>query len=162
VLIAAPVAFEADNQFIKVTHRIRTVGKAPDVKRLAGFSIIRDSICADVEHDLSPMDELAMNLATWRVDHGYLKILIVDKAAIEKMPCEDAAMCNRFGIRPESGSDPVSERNTVYHIKEKLLHSRQPWFVLVASQFLFLNNTRSDTAICRCWFRSAPGGKVRA
>jgi hypothetical protein len=96
------------------------------MKRLAGFSIIRDSICADVEHGLSPMDELAMNLATGRVDHGYLKVLIVGKTTIEKVQCENAAMCNRVGIGLELDSDPISERNAVYHIKEKFLHSRQP------------------------------------
>jgi hypothetical protein len=108
------------------TPGIRSIRKAPDVKRLAGFSIIRDSIGADVERGLSSMDELAMNLATGRVDHGNLKVLIVGKATIEKVPCEDAAMCNRFGIRLEFDADPVSERNTVDHIEEKFLHSRQP------------------------------------
>jgi hypothetical protein len=93
---------------------------------LPGFPFICDSIFADVEHGLSPMDEFAMNLATGRVDHGYLKVLIVDKATIEEMPRENAAMRNRLGIRLEFDSDPISERNTVYHIKEKFLHSRQP------------------------------------
>jgi predicted phage-related endonuclease len=72
------------------------------------------------------MNELAMNLATGRVHYGYLKVLIVGKAFIEKMLCQDAAMCNRVGIRLEFKTDPVSERNAVYHIKEKFLHSRQP------------------------------------
>jgi hypothetical protein len=72
------------------------------------------------------MDELAMNLATGRVDHGYLKVLIVGKTTIEKVQCENAAMCNRVGIGLELDSDPISERNAVYHIKEKFLHSRQP------------------------------------
>jgi hypothetical protein len=79
-----------------------------------------------VERCLSPMNELAMNLATGRVDYGYLKVLIVGKAFIEKMLCQDAAMCNRVGFRLEFKTDPVSERNAVYHIKEKFLHSRQP------------------------------------
>jgi hypothetical protein len=99
---------------------------------------------------LSPMNELAMNLATGRVDNRYLKVLIVGKAIFVKALCEGSAMCNRVGIRLEFDSDPISERNAVYHVKEKSLHSRQPWFVLFASQFLFLNNMRSDTAICRC------------
>jgi hypothetical protein len=63
---------------------------------LPGFPFICDSIFADVEHGLSPMDEFAMNLATGRVDHGYLKVLIVDKATIEEMPRENAAMRNRL------------------------------------------------------------------
>jgi len=69
------------------------------------------------------MNELAMNLATGRVDYGYLKVLIVGKAFIEKMLCQDVAMCNRVGIRLEFKTDPVSKRNAVYHIKEKFLHS---------------------------------------
>jgi hypothetical protein len=96
------------------------------------------------------MNELAMNLATGRVDNRYLKALVVGKAIFVKALCEGSAMCNRVRIRPEFGSDPISERNAVYHVKEKFLHSRQPWFVLFASQYLFLNNARSDTAICRC------------
>jgi hypothetical protein len=113
-------------QMARQTAGIRSIRKAPDVKRLAGFSTIRESIGADIEHGLSSMDELAMNLATGRVDHGNLKILIVGKATIEKVPREDAAMCNRVGIRPEFDADPVSERNTVDHIEEKFRHSRQP------------------------------------
>jgi hypothetical protein len=35
--IPAPTAFEANNQFIKVSYRIRAVRKAPDVKRPAGL-----------------------------------------------------------------------------------------------------------------------------
>jgi hypothetical protein len=149
LFIPAPVAFEANNQFIKVSHRIRTVRKAPDVKRLAGCCIIRDSICADVEHGLSPMNVLAMNLTSERVDDRYLKILIVGKTIFVKVLCEDSAMCNRVGIGLELQSNPISHGNAIFHIKEELLHSHQPWFVLVASQLLFLNNTRSDTAICR-------------
>ena len=36
------------------------------------------------------MNELAMNLATGRVYNQYFKVLIVGKALIEKMLCEDA------------------------------------------------------------------------
>jgi hypothetical protein len=96
------------------------------------------------------MNELAMNLATGRVDNRYFKVLIVGKTIFMKVPCENSAMCNRVGIGLKIQSNPISERNTIYNIKEKFLHSLQPWFVLVASQFLFLNRTRSDTAICRC------------
>jgi hypothetical protein len=108
------------------------------------------------------MNELAMNLATGRVDYGYLEVLIVAKAFIEKTPGYGAAMGDRFGIRVEFDSGSVSERNTVYHIEEKFLHRSQPCLVLVASQFLFLNSMRSAPATCRCRLRSGPGGKVRA
>ena len=72
------------------------------------------------------MNELAMNLATGRIYNQYFKVLIVGKALIEKMLCEDAAMRNRVGVRLEFESYPISKRNTVYHIKEKFLHSRHP------------------------------------
>jgi hypothetical protein len=91
-----------------------------------------------------------MNLTSERVDDGYLKILVVCKAFIEKMLCEGFAMRNRVGVGFELQSNPISHRDAVFHIKEKFLHSGQPWFVLFASQFLFRNNARSDTAICRC------------
>jgi hypothetical protein len=96
------------------------------------------------------MHEFAVNLASQRVDDGYLEILVVGKAFIEKMLCEGSAMGNRVGIGFELQADPVPHGDAVYHIEEKFLHSGQPWFVLFASQFLFLNNTRSETAICRC------------
>jgi hypothetical protein len=96
------------------------------------------------------MNEFAMNFTSERVDNGYLKIRVVGKAFIEKMLCEGFAMGNRVGIGFKLQSNPISHRDAVFHIKEKFLHSYQPWFVLFASQFLFLNNTRSETATCRC------------
>jgi hypothetical protein len=96
------------------------------------------------------MHEFAMNLASERVDDRYLEILVVDKALIEKMLCEGSAMGNRVGVGFELQPDPVPHGDAVFHIEEKFLHSGQPWFVLFASQFLFLNNTRSETATCRC------------
>jgi hypothetical protein len=96
------------------------------------------------------MHEFAMNLAAERVDDGYLQILVVGKAFIEKMLRERFAMGNRVGIGFEIQSDPVSHRDAVFHIEEKFLHGGQPWLVLFANQFLFLNNTRSEMAICRC------------
>jgi hypothetical protein len=91
-----------------------------------------------------------MDLTSERVDDEYFKILVVGKAFIEKMLCEGFAMRNRVGVGFELQSNPISHRDAVSHIKEKSLHNSQPWFVLFASQFLFRNNTRSDTAICRC------------
>ena len=87
------------------------------------------------------MNELAVNFATRGIDNGYLKLLIIGKSISVKAFCEGAAMRNRVGIRFEFDTDPISERNTVYHVEEKFLHSGQPWFVLFASQFLFPNST---------------------
>jgi hypothetical protein len=72
------------------------------------------------------MNELVMNFATGRVDYRYLKVLIVAKAVSVKVSCENATMRNRVRVRLEFDSDPVSERNTVYHIEEKSLHRIQP------------------------------------
>jgi hypothetical protein len=96
------------------------------------------------------MNELAMNLSSKRVDYRYLKVLIVGKALVAEVLCKFLAMHDRFGTGREFNALPVSQGNAVLHVEEKFLHSRQPWFVLVASQFLFLNSTRSDTATCRC------------
>ena len=96
------------------------------------------------------MNKFAMNLTSERVDDGDLKILVVGKAFIEKMLCEGFAMRDRVGIGFELQSNPISHGDAVFHIEEKFLHNNQPWFVLLASQFLFLNNARSDTATCRC------------
>jgi hypothetical protein len=96
------------------------------------------------------MNELAMNLPAERVDHGYLEILVVGKAFIGKMPCESFAMRDGIGAGFELQSNPIPHGDAVFHIEEEFLHSGQPWFVLFASQFLFLNNTRSEAATCRC------------
>jgi hypothetical protein len=96
------------------------------------------------------MNEFAMNFAAERVDDGNLEVLIVGQAVSVKVLCEDPTVGDRVGIVLEFQSDSISQRDAVLHIKEKFLHSFQPWFVLVASQFLFLNKTRSNTATCRC------------
>jgi hypothetical protein len=104
----------------------------------------------DPNKPLSPMNELLMNLTAKRVNDGYLKILIVSQAISVKMLSQNPAMSDRVGVVLEFQSDSISQRDAVFHIKEKFLHNFQPWFVLVASQFLFRNKTRSDMAICRC------------
>jgi hypothetical protein len=96
------------------------------------------------------MNELAMNLTAERVDNRYLQVFIVSQAISVKMLGEDSAVCDRVGIVLKFQPNPISQRDAVFHIKEIFLHGFQPWFVLVASQFLFLNKTRSDTATCRC------------
>jgi hypothetical protein len=68
------------------------------------------------------MNVLAMNFAAGCIDYRYLEFVIVRKAVSVKVFYDDAAMRNRVGVRLEFDSDPVSERNTVYHIEEKFLH----------------------------------------
>jgi hypothetical protein len=63
-----------------------------------------------------------MNFASQRVDHGYLKVLIIGKAVIVKVLSEGSAMCNRFCICVELDPNPVSHWNAVFQIEEKCLH----------------------------------------
>jgi hypothetical protein len=83
------------------------------------------------------MNVFAVNLASERVNHRYLEILVVGTIPV-KVLCEDLAMRDRVGIGFKFQSDPIPHRDAVFHIKEKFLHGSQPWFVLLASQFLFL------------------------
>ena len=96
------------------------------------------------------MNEFAVNFASDRVDHRYLEILVVGKAIAVKVLCDDPAMRDRLGIGFKFHSNPIPHGDAVFHIKEKFLHNLQPWLVWAASQLLFLNKTRSETAICRC------------
>jgi hypothetical protein len=69
------------------------------------------------------VNELAMNLAAQRVDHGYLKVLIVAEALVAEVLGNFSAMPNRFRICLELDPDCISMRDTVFHIEEKLLHA---------------------------------------
>jgi hypothetical protein len=71
---------------------------------------------------LFPVNELTMNLASQRVDHGYFEILIVAQAFLTEVLREDLAMRYRVGIRLELNSDSVSQWHAVFHIEEKFLH----------------------------------------
>jgi hypothetical protein len=55
------------------------------------------------------MDELAMDLATKRVHHRYLKVLVIAKAAVADMLGKFLAVLNRFGIAFEFDADPVPQ-----------------------------------------------------
>ena len=83
------------------------------------------------------MNEFAVNLASQRVDDGYLEILVVGKAFIEKMLRECFAMRNRVGIGFELQSNPIPHGDAIFHIEEKFCMSvslgSQPWFVTCAS-----------------------------
>jgi hypothetical protein len=63
-----------------------------------------------------------MNFTPQRVDHGYLKVLIVAQAVVAPMPGKLFGMDNSFRIRLEFNADPVPHWNAVFHIEEKLLH----------------------------------------
>jgi hypothetical protein len=68
------------------------------------------------------MNVFAMNLATGRVDDRYLQVLIVAQAVVAKVLCKLFAMINRVGVGLEIDSDPVSERDAIFHIEKEFLH----------------------------------------
>jgi hypothetical protein len=68
------------------------------------------------------MNVFAMNLATCRVDDRYLQVLIVAQAVIAKVLCKLLAMVDRVGVGLEIDSDPVSERDAIFHIEKEFLH----------------------------------------
>ena len=79
-----------------------------------------------LENALTTMDELAMDFATRRIDHGYFKVLIVAQTTVAEVSCEDAAMCNRVRFGLEADSDSVSKGNAVFHIEKEFLHRILP------------------------------------
>jgi hypothetical protein len=70
-----------------------------------------------------PVNELAMNFASQRVDDGYLKVLIVAEAFVAKVLRKHPGVLDRFNVGVELNSNPVSHRNAIFHIEEKCLHS---------------------------------------
>jgi hypothetical protein len=88
------------------------------------------------EVPLPSVNELPMNFATGRVDYRYLKVLIVGKALFVKALCEVSAMRNRIGVGLEIQSNPISEWNAVYHVKEKFLHIQSTLVRIVCQPIL--------------------------
>jgi hypothetical protein len=78
---------------------------------------------------LLPVNELAMNLAAERVDHGYLQFLVVPQAAIADMLCKLFAVFDCLGVALEFKAEAISHRNAVFHVKEKRLHGGQSLMV---------------------------------
>jgi hypothetical protein len=68
------------------------------------------------------VNELAMNFASQRVDHGDLKVLVVAQALVAKMLRKHPAVLDRFDVTVELNSNPVAERNAISHVEEKRLH----------------------------------------
>jgi hypothetical protein len=68
------------------------------------------------------VDELAMYFAAQRIDHRYLKVLIVAETAVAEMLGERSAMRNRFGIGHEFNAYAISQRNAIFHVEEKHRH----------------------------------------
>jgi len=68
------------------------------------------------------MNELAMNFASQRVDHGDLKVMVVAEAVVAKVLRKHSAVRDRFEVAVELNSNPVAERNAISHVEEKCLH----------------------------------------
>jgi hypothetical protein len=68
------------------------------------------------------MNVFAMNLPTGRIDDRYLQVLIVAQAVVAKVLCKLFAMIDRVGVGIEIDSDPVSERDAIFHIEKEFLH----------------------------------------
>ena len=73
------------------------------------------------------MNELAVNLPSKRVDHAYLKVLIVGEATVAPVLGKLFAVDDRLSVGAELNADAISHRNAVFHIKEKSLHGIIPW-----------------------------------
>jgi hypothetical protein len=71
---------------------------------------------------LLPVNELAVNLPSKRVDHAYLKVLIVGEATVAPVLGKLFAVDDRLSVGAELNADAISHRNAVFHIKEKSLH----------------------------------------
>jgi len=69
-----------------------------------------------------PVNELSMNFAPQRVDHGYLEILIVAEALVAEVSGNFSAMLDCFCLCCELHPNQISMRDAIFHIEEKLLH----------------------------------------
>jgi hypothetical protein len=69
------------------------------------------------------MNELAMNLTSERVDDGYLKVFVVAQAIVAEMLSNLLAVLNGLQVAFQVDPDPVSHRDTIFHIEKELLHA---------------------------------------
>jgi hypothetical protein len=76
------------------------------------------------EKALFPMDELAMDFPSGRVNNGYLKVLIVAQAVVAEMLRKPSAVRDGLKIAFEVDPDPISKRDAIFHIEKELLHCR--------------------------------------
>jgi hypothetical protein len=72
---------------------------------------------------LLPMNVLAMNLTSERVDYRYLKVLIIAQAVVTKALSKLFTMEDRIGVAFEIDPNPISEWDAIFHIEKELLHS---------------------------------------
>src|SRR5258705_12922811 len=106
-----------------------------------------------------PVNELAMNFASQRVDDGYLKVLVVAEAVVAKVLRKHPGVRDCFNVAVELNSNSLPHWNAIFHTEEKLVpmsnengpsDSQGPFSTWASSHSLFLKRARSDKAICRC------------
>jgi hypothetical protein len=90
-----------------------------------------------------PVNELAMNFPSERIEHGYLEVLVVAETLVAEVLGEHPAVLDRLNIGVEFNSNPVSQRNAIFHIEEKCLHRHH----LVCSGRPAAENHRREAAI---------------
>ena len=84
-----------------------------------------------------------MNFPSQRIDHGYLKVLVVAETLGAEVLGEHSAVLDRFNVSIELNSNPVPQRNAIFHIEEKCLHRHH----LVCSGRPAAENHRREAAI---------------
>jgi hypothetical protein len=107
------------------------------------------------------VNELAVNLPSKRVDHAYLKVLIVGEATVAPVLGKLFAVDDRLSVGAELNADAISHRNAVFHIKEKSLQGIIPW-LCAASQALDISVSAEPTNGDPHSFRAAlPALRIR-
>jgi hypothetical protein len=71
-----------------------------------------------------PVNVLAMNLATGRIDYRYLKVLIVAQASFAEVLSKHFAVLDSLQVAFKVDPDPVSHRHAIFHIEEEFLHGK--------------------------------------
>ena len=61
-----------------------------------------------------------MNFPPQRVDHGYLKVLVVTQALVAEMQGKHSAVLDCFNVGVELDSNAVSQRNAIFHIEKNV------------------------------------------
>jgi hypothetical protein len=68
------------------------------------------------------VNKLAVNLPSKRVNHGYLKVLVVAEATLAPVLDKLFAVKDCLGVGVKLNANLVPHRNAIFHIEEKLLH----------------------------------------
>jgi hypothetical protein len=79
---------------------------------------------------LFPVNELAIDFPSSRVDDGYFKVLIVAQALVTEMLRKLLAVCDSLKIAVEVDPDPISKRDAIFYIKKELFLYQKRTFAL--------------------------------